>query len=73
MSLLNLVIVKPLRIKWEFGISQQADPPTGVTRNWELGIGCLMLDTGYWMLDAGCHPEGIFAVAGKILVLDVVY
>ena len=34
--------------------------------NSELGTGCLILDTG-------CHPEGIFAVAGKILVLDVVY
>ncbi len=32
-----------------------------------------MLDAGYWMLDLICHPGGIFAVAGTILVLDIGY
>jgi hypothetical protein len=47
-----------------------------------LGALYWMLDAGYWsersgdpensgILDLRCHPGGIFAVVGKIMVLDV--
>ena len=33
----------------------------------------MILDTRCWMLDTRCHPEGIYAVAGNILMLDIRY
>jgi hypothetical protein len=30
-----------------------------------------MLDSQCWMPDTKCHPGGIYAVAGKMLIMDV--
>jgi hypothetical protein len=35
--------------------------------------GYWMLDTGCWMLNPRCHPEGIFAVVSKILMFGKGY
>jgi len=37
--------------------------------------GCGIRDVGFWILDAVCHPAGIFAVAGnnfwKVILFEI--